>query len=121
MRVGIIGKGAIAGYVTEAIAAHTGVQIVGHVLRQAGDGGVTSVTDLPSVDLLVDCAGHAGLAQHGAEALARGIDVLTLSLGALADVYHTAAGPVQDVLDGSSPLCGIFGGSLCAAAQTARH
>ena len=45
--------------------------------------------------------------------------VLGNTLGALADVYHTAAGPVQDVLDGSSPLCGIFGGSLCAAAQTA--
>ena len=31
------------------------------------------------------CAGHGGLVDHGAEALRRGIDVITLSLGALAD------------------------------------
>ncbi len=36
-------------------------------------------------DLVVDCAGHGGLAQHGAAALSAGIDVVTISTGALAD------------------------------------
>ena len=85
MRLGIIGKGAIAGYVTAAIAKQPGVTLAGRVLRQAEGDAVADVADLPPVDLLIDCAGHAGLAQHGAAALALGVDVLTLSLGALAD------------------------------------
>src|SRR5690606_9513536 len=36
-------------------------------------------------DLVVDCAGHAGLRAHGAEILGRGCPLITLSLGALAD------------------------------------
>ncbi|ABD54368.1 aspartate dehydrogenase [Jannaschia sp. CCS1] len=85
MRVGIIGKGAIAGYVTAQIAAMADVSIAARVLRQPVDGAVTDVADLPALDLLIDCAGHAGLSAHGPQALAREIDVLTLSLGALAD------------------------------------
>lgn len=85
MRIALIGKGAIAGYVARHIADAAGISVVAHVLRHAQPGAVVDVADLPAVDLLVDCAGHAGLAAHGARALARGIDVLTLSLGALAD------------------------------------
>jgi aspartate dehydrogenase len=85
MRLAVIGRGAIARYVTDAIAANDDLSLVGHVLRQADKNAVTDVADLPSVDLLIDCAGHAGLAQHGPRALTLGIDVLTLSLGALAD------------------------------------
>lgn len=85
MRVSIIGKGAIAGFVSEKISATEEVSLVSRVLRQAQAGAVTDVADLPEVDLLIDCAGHEGLAAHGARALALGVDVLTLSLGALAD------------------------------------
>lgn len=85
MRLALIGRGAIAGYVTDAINARNDLTLVGRVLRQAQDGAVSNVGDLPSIDLLIDCAGHAGLAQHGPDALAMGINVLTLSLGALAD------------------------------------
>ena len=47
---------------------------------------VTTVADIPDgVDLVVDCAGHPGLRAHGAAVLHRGIDLLTVSNGALAD------------------------------------
>lgn len=91
MQVGIIGKGAIAGYVTRAIDATAHVTLAALLLRQAHPGAVTDVADLPPLDMLIDCAGHEGLAAHGARALARGIDVLTLSLGALADEDLTQA------------------------------
>ncbi len=85
MRLAIIGKGAIAGYVTDAIVARPELSLVGRVLRQPQAHAVTDVADLPPVDLLIDCAGHAGLTQHGPAAISLGINVLTLSLGALAD------------------------------------
>lgn len=85
MRIAIIGKGAIAGFVSEQIGDMEDVTLVSRVLRQDQPGAVTDVADLPAVDLLIDCAGHEGLAAHGARALALGINVLTLSLGALAD------------------------------------
>ena len=37
------------------------------------------------VDLAVDCAGHPALRQHGAAILSRGIDLITVSSGALGD------------------------------------
>lgn len=89
MRVAIIGKGAIAGYVTARIENQSVVSLVGHVVRTPQPGAVTGVADLPPVDLLIDCAGHGGLTAHGVPALSRGINVLTLSLGALADVALT--------------------------------
>ncbi len=85
MRIGIIGKGAIASYVANALAVTPDVHLAARLLRQPQANAVTRVADLPPLDLLVDCAGHAGLTSHGAEALDAGIDVLTLSLGALAD------------------------------------
>ncbi|MEX3016075.1 aspartate dehydrogenase [Gymnodinialimonas hymeniacidonis] len=90
MRLAIIGKGAIAGYVTDAILEQSDLSLDGRVLRQAQAHAIVDVADLPPVDLLIDCAGHAGLAQHGPKALAAGIDVLTLSLGALADAELSA-------------------------------
>ncbi len=85
MQIAIMGKGAIAQYVAQAVADDDSVVLVGHVVRTAQVGAVTDVADLPPVGLLIDCAGHAGLAAHGVQALSLGIDVLTLSLGALAD------------------------------------
>lgn len=85
MRIAIIGDGAIAGYVTRMLAERPSARLVGRITRMPRNGAVTRVADLPPVDLLVDCAGHSGLATHGTEALEVGLDVLTLSLGALAD------------------------------------
>jgi len=90
MKLGMIGKGAIARYVRDGLAER------GHVLAAvlvrpgritAGDlPEVSAVEDLPAdIEVMIDCAGHQALAQHGPAILARGIDMITLSLGALAD------------------------------------
>lgn len=93
MRIGIIGEGAIGRYVAQALRdRRLGPEVL--LTRSAaprGVGGpdvlrVASVTELPAgITLMVDCAGHAALAQHGPEILGRGIDMVTVSLGALAD------------------------------------
>ncbi|MDX2485116.1 MAG: aspartate dehydrogenase [Pseudodonghicola sp.] len=95
MRLGLIGNGAIAGFVSRTMTQR-GHQIAAHLLRpervealQAVDGGpvfVSSVQDLPhDLDHLVDCAGHSALREYGAEILRAGFDLTTVSIGALAD------------------------------------
>lgn len=94
MAVALIGRGAIARYVAAELQAR-GVPLGAWILRRegtaaAGDApGAPVVTDagqLPAgIDLIVDCAGHGGLAQHGPGILGRGMDLITVSLGALAD------------------------------------
>lgn len=91
MIVGIIGNGAIAGYVSEHIAqsGHTlGAVLLRPERKQQHPGAqyVYSVTELPeNLDLMIDCAGHSALATYGAQILKRGINLITVSLGALAD------------------------------------
>lgn len=47
---------------------------------------IGSVDELPSdLDLMIDCAGHSALATYGPTILSGGTDMITLSLGALAD------------------------------------
>lgn len=95
MNIGIIGDGAIGSYVRKKAREH------GHVTRAlvllpealAGrtpspDGAVhvSRVEDLPDdIDQMIDCAGHSGLQTHGPGILRRGTDLITVSLGALAD------------------------------------
>ena len=95
MRIGIIGKGAIGGFVhrtllkrghkVRAILQHEEL----HEIRQAGPEGtiyVSRVSELPDdIDHVVDCAGHEALKDHGPGILRRGIDLITVSVGALAD------------------------------------
>ncbi|MCP5072129.1 MAG: aspartate dehydrogenase [Rhodobacteraceae bacterium] len=91
MIVGIIGRGAIAGYVRDHLA--TSGHSLGAVLLRPerltefpDSLHVASVTDLPkNIDLMIDCAGHSALITYGADILRRGIDLITVSLGALAD------------------------------------
>lgn len=94
MRVAVVGAGAIGTYVTRALMEDGGLSPPVPVLVRSGtpahplDGAlyVAAFEDLPrDVTHLVDCAGHAGLSAHGPRALAAGMDVVTLSLGALAD------------------------------------
>jgi aspartate dehydrogenase len=88
----IIGKGAIAAYVRNSIARR-GIALQAVIVRPGNDhtddqgiAHVSSIADLPpDVDLVIDCAGHDGLRAHGADALEAGLDVVTLSIGALAD------------------------------------
>ncbi|MCB1311542.1 MAG: aspartate dehydrogenase [Sedimentitalea sp.] len=86
MKIGIIGQGAIAGYVRAHLAAPH-VTLVRPSSLAGGDGlRVASVAELPGdTALMVDCAGHAALSEHGPAILERGIGLITVSLGALAD------------------------------------
>lgn len=81
------------------------------------------VSDLAAVpgrvDLVVDCAGHCGLAAHGPAALARGIDVISISSGALIDpgLWDVLADAAQAGGGRLRLLHGALGGidALCAA------
>ena len=95
MKIGIIGYGAIGSYVRDALLerGHEFAALIvrpGRVDERAaaypGTACVASVTELPdSVEHVIDCAGHPGLAAHGEALLGRGIDLTTVSIGALAD------------------------------------
>ena len=93
MNIGIIGEGAIGRYVRQH-STELGLKPIISLVRAARlldaqpDHGirVASVDDLPAdIDLMIDCAGHAALAAYGPPILRRGIDLVTVSLGALAD------------------------------------
>lgn len=94
MKIGLIGKGAIARYVSDALPAR-GHQVGAILLRpESRPQGmeVASVADLPDdLDLVIDCAGHSALASYGPQVLARGFDLVSVSLGALADAEVEAA------------------------------
>lgn len=90
MKIAIIGHGAIAQYVRDQLPLH-GIAEVAQVVRpgkemQGPTPRISDLADLPDTpDMIIDCGGHAALAAHGPVALEQGIDVLTISLGALAD------------------------------------
>ncbi len=91
LQVAIIGHGAIAGYV-RAKLPDLNVTEVAQIVRPGKENAdempprISDLNALPSrPDLVIDCGGHDALAAHGPVALAMGIDVLTVSLGALAD------------------------------------
>lgn len=96
-KIAIIGCGAIGEAVAQYLAgsehADIGVAIVepGMESRAADVFGdsveiVCEIGDATTpVDLAADCAGHPALRQHGAGILSRGIDLITVSSGALAD------------------------------------
>ncbi|GAB4282729.1 MAG: hypothetical protein Kow0058_01250 [Roseovarius sp.] len=101
MKIGIIGQGAIGGYVTARLRERGlgPAVILARAGARAGSGEssrtdpaadpiprVHAVADLPpDLGLVAECAGHAALAEHGAAILARGIDIVSVSPGALAD------------------------------------
>ncbi len=91
MKIGLIGEGAIGQYVRETLSG-LGLEPVVTLVRAArlNEGAaaqkVASVNDLPSdLDLMIDCAGHSALVEHGPAVLQRGFDLVTVSVGALAD------------------------------------
>ena len=90
MKVGLIGQGAIARYVMAKLEGRG--HVLGAVLvrptRVSENPSlyVGSVQELPNdLDLMIDCAGHTALIDYGAAILSRGMDLVTVSLGALAD------------------------------------
>ncbi len=96
MKIALIGKGAIAGYVAQALDDR-GHNLAAVLVREgkAADGTIQEVDSVgalpPDIDLVIDCAGHTALATLGPEILRRGYDMITVSIGALADAEIEAA------------------------------
>ena len=95
MNIGIIGVGAIGSFVRKNLQSR-GHMISALIVRPERLGAlqsefpetscVTSASELPEdIDLMIDCGGQAALKMHGAGILRRGIDLITVSIGALAD------------------------------------
>lgn len=95
MNIGIIGDGAIGKYVREQLVARGFVvqvllllphEVAERANAQPGLTCVSDVADLPNdIDHMIDCAGHPALRAHGPNILKRGIDLTSVSIGALAD------------------------------------
>ncbi len=95
--IAVIGCGAVAEYAARHWLASddlaVGFAIIEHGMesraRQVFGEDIElryAADDIPAwVGLAVDCAGHAGLREHGEAILEAGIDLLTVSSGALAD------------------------------------
>jgi len=123
MKIGLIGKGAIAHYVSSAVDSR-GHEIGAILLRPErvapdADLEVGSVDALPSApELVIDCAGHQAPATHGPQILTRGMDMITVSLGALADP-GTETDLAQAARDGDARLhlaSGAIGALDCLSA-----
>jgi aspartate dehydrogenase len=102
LRVGVIGAGAIANGLLEYAAASDAFAITTSIARTSALGDVpraASVDELlAAADVVVEAAGKEALAQYGPEVLARGVDLVAVSVGALADAglrerLLAAAGP----------------------------
>ena len=95
MNIGMIGVGAIGTFVREHLEGrgHTlrallvrPERVSELALRFPDTLCAESVSGLPDdLDLMIDCAGQAALKHHGPGILRRGIDLTTVSIGALAD------------------------------------
>ncbi len=99
----IIGLGAISTGVLGLLAQEPGLQVTGVLVPEAGLAAARAalakmpqrpglaitaasrLQDLARPDLLVECAGHAALAEHVLGALAAGIPCIAASVGALSD------------------------------------
>ncbi len=96
VRILMIGHGAIASYVAADLRTHDAVRPVGVLCRPGREAAarralgedytpLAALPDPATIDLVLDCAGHNALAQHGVSVLRAGIDLMTVSTGALAD------------------------------------
>jgi len=95
MNIGIIGEGAIGTYVRDRLLERGHVigaillrpeRLRDHATKLTGMHYVASVEDLPDdIEHMIDCAGHLALKSYGPGILRRGIDLTTVSIGALAD------------------------------------
>ena len=102
---GAIGE-AVANYLADNEAVRIGAAIVepgfeeqAHAIFGDDVEVVHTIEDTKiSIDLAADCAGHPGLRAHGAAILARGIDLVSVSSGALADaeLYDALAAAAQE-------------------------
>ena len=97
MRIAMIGYGAIGRYVAAWVKERPDITIGAVLCRPGREAAAAAVfgadvriachvrdIDPKALDLAVDCAGHPGLGAHGATLLESGIDMITVSTGALA-------------------------------------
>ncbi|MCA0858873.1 aspartate dehydrogenase [Phaeobacter italicus] len=96
MKIALIGFGTIARYVVDQLASSrieiAAVIVPEYQIAPLSDelgkqfNFITEAAEAGNdIDLFVDCAGHGALLQHGAQILRAGHDLLTVSIGALAD------------------------------------
>ncbi len=97
MNVVILGHGAIASYVVEKLRQDPRIHLRGVICRPGREQAArealgnampaaSRIDDIPGpIDLLIECAGHQALATHAGDALSRGIDLIVVSNGALAE------------------------------------
>lgn len=98
MNVALIGYGGVGRHVVASLSPDEPARVTAIVVRNGRAEAlrcqapksiamVESIAALaePLPDLVVECAGHKGLAEHGPAALERGLDLLVISIGALAD------------------------------------
>jgi aspartate dehydrogenase len=121
MRVGLIGCGAIARGVLRLLRADDEIDLVGALVADPGKSRdeaapkiFASVDELleQRLDVVVELAGHAALGCYGPPILRAGVDVMMLSVGALAEpsvehaiVEAACAGRSQAIV-----LSGAIGG-----------
>jgi aspartate dehydrogenase len=97
-RIGVIGYGAIARRAVRLLAQAGEAAEVAAVLLRAGSPSAAAaaadgleVVHRPEAlvavkpDLVIECAGHAALAEHGPAVLGAGLELVAVSAGALAD------------------------------------
>ena len=94
MRVGLIGCGTIARGLLDLVRPEHAIELVGALVRDPHKARAADVP--PTVDsaaallamrpeVVVEMGGHDALRQHGPDVLRAGIDLLMVSVGALAD------------------------------------
>lgn len=128
MKIGIIGAGAIGRYVV-AQALQRDYTVAALLLRDnshrkladefAGIRHADSVATLPAdLDHVIDCAGHSALREHGAEILRSGVDLSTVSIGALADqnLYDELQAAAEDGKSKLHLVSGAIGALDCLRA-----
>lgn len=122
MRVGIIGVGAIGNYVHGELGKR-GFEIGALLVRSGRVDEVASrhpdslcvaaARELPGdLDLMIDCAGQEALRAHGPEILRRGIDLATVSIGALADA--SLYGSLEDAANEGHATLHLASGAIGA-------
>lgn len=126
MRIAVIGNGAMTAYVTQHAGHDYSVDAL--VLRpervreySGPHSAISSIKDLSDdVRLVVDCAGHEALRTFGPEILRSGRDLVTVSIGALADdALYTALYTAARAGNSTLHLCsGAIGSLDCLNAAT---
>ncbi len=93
MRVGLIGYGAIAHDIEHYLRENDDIEVIGALVLpedMSGEAGFPRTTELDEFlswqsDLVVECAGHGAVQAFAAPVLEANIDLMIISIGALAD------------------------------------